>query len=371
MSPEHSTRKARTHPFTLHASGQYCKRVRGKLHYFGKNLDAALARWEAEKDDLLAGRLPRAVVEAVTIGFVCNTFLADRERKMKNGELSPHTWADYLRTCKAVVAAFGKGRLASDLRPADFAQLREQLARKLGLAKLKNVITAVRSIFNHAHKAELLDRPTNFGIGFDKPSMKALRIERQTKGEKLFTAEEIRRVLDAANVPMRAMILLGINCGFGPQDCASLPLAALDLEAAWHRHGRPKTGLPRRCPLWPETVFALRRWLARRPEPRQAADESLVFLTRFGRRFSSFEGGGAAGTEMGKLLRRLGLHKPGFGFYVLRHVHRTVADEVKDGPACDLIMGHANSHISSAYRERIGDDRLRAISLHVHNWLFS
>jgi integrase len=345
--------------------------VRGKLHYFGKDLQAALARWEAEKDDLLAGRLPRAMQEATTVGLCCNTFLADRERKLENGELSPHTWSDYLRVCKAVAAAFGKNRLASDLRPADFAGLREHLAQRYSLAKLKNIITAVKSIFTYAFKAELVDRPINFGIGFEKPSLKALRIERQQKGEKLFTSEEIRRLIDAANVPMRAMVLLGVNCGFEPEDCASLPLSALDLVAGWHRHGRPKTGLPRRCPLWPETVSALQTWLTRRPEPREMADAPLVFLTRFGRRFSSYRSGGNVGAETTKLLHRLDIHRPGFGFYVLRHVFRTVADECKDGPACDLIMGHANSHISGAYRERIGDERLRVIVDHVHGWLYS
>jgi hypothetical protein len=49
---------------------------------------------------------------------------------------------------------------------------------------------------------------------------------------KLFTAEEIRRLLDAAGVQLKAMILLGVNCGFGNADCGNLPLSALDRAAA-------------------------------------------------------------------------------------------------------------------------------------------
>ena len=59
-------------------------------------------------------------------------------------------------------------------------------------------------------------------------------------------------------VPLKAMVLLGINCGFGNTDCANLPLTALDLDRGWLNYPRPKTGTNRRCHLWPETGAALR-----------------------------------------------------------------------------------------------------------------
>jgi hypothetical protein len=38
--------------------------------------------------------------------------------------------------------------------------------------------------------------------------------------------------------------------------------------------------------------------------------------------------------------------------------------------ACDFIMGHEIPHMSSVYRERISDERLRAVAEHVRRWLF-
>jgi integrase len=58
------------------------------------------------------------------------------------------------------------------------------------------------------------------------------------------------------------------------------------------------------------------------------------------------------------------------GFYTLRHTFRTVADESKDQPAVDHIMGHEVPHMSAIYRETISDERLKAVTEHVRSWLF-
>ena len=54
----------------------------------------------------------------------------------------------------------------------------------------------------------------------------------------------------------------------------------------------------------------------------------------------------------------------------MRHTFRTVADEAKDQPAADFIMGHETPHMSSVYRETISDARLKAVSDYVRVWVF-
>jgi hypothetical protein len=44
-----------------------------------------------------------------------------------------------------------------------------------------------------------------------------------------------------------------INAALGNADCGRLVFQALDLDAGWLDYARPKTGVPRRVPLWPET----------------------------------------------------------------------------------------------------------------------
>jgi integrase len=361
-------------PLTPHPSGRWCKKIRGRLHYFGpwSDPDGALARYREQADALHAGRKPREQApESAAVKDVMNAYLNAQAAKVSSGELKARTFADQKAICDLLVSRFGKGRLAEDLGPEDFASLRRHMTGRWGVNLVKVAVQKVRSVFRHAYESGLIDRPARFGPDFAPPSLKALRLHRAAQGAKLFTAEEARRMVGHANPHLRAMILLGLNCGLGNTDVATLPAAALGLDNGWLDYPRPKTGLPRRCPLWPETVAALREALARRPRPRDPRHAGLVFVTRMGGCWDTGRRDNPLSKEMCRLLRRLEINgRKGLGFYTLRHTFRTVADEARDQPAADFMMGHEVPHMSSVYRERISDGRLRAVSDHVRAWLF-
>jgi site-specific recombinase XerD len=378
MSKTHRTARAKPNkpypdfPLTAHPAGYWCKKIRGKIYYFGpwEDPQGALAKYLEQRDALHAGRTPRPDPGEVTVKDAANAFLNVKQVRRDAGELSPHTFRNYKAAADEAVAALGKHRLVIDLLPADFAALRDRLASRWGLHRLGVTIQYVRSLFKHAFEAGLIDRPVRFGPGFDKPSRKALRLHRAAQGPKMFTADEVRRLLAAAGVPLKAMLLLAVNCGLGNSDCGNLPLSALDLDAAMIDFPRPKTGLPRRCPLWPETVVALREALAERPAPKDEADAGLAFVTRKrGSYHKETTEGSPISKEVRKLLDKLGIDGRR-NFYTLRHTFRTVADAAKDQPAADFIMGHEVPHMSSLYREGVDDDRLRAVAEHVRRWLF-
>jgi integrase len=379
MSGRHSTTRSPSDkpakpdpefPLFPHASGQWAKKIRGKLHYFGKwdDPDAALDSYLREKDDLHAGRKPRPDAAAVTIKQAVNDFLNAKLALVQSGELSPRTMTDYREACLEMARAFGKQRLVVDLGPDDFAALRKRMTNKWGPRRVGKMIQCVRCAFKHALDSRLITTAVHFGPEFKQPSKKVLRLLRTKKGANTFTAEEIRRLIDAADMPLRAMILLGINCGLGNSDCARLPITAVDLDQAMIDYPRPKTGILRRCPLWPETVAALRDALAKRPKSKRDEDAALVFLTKYGGPWKNVKDS-TISRETKKLLHWLGI-KDRRNFYTLRHTFRTVADEWKDQPAADLIMGHESPHMSTIYRETISDDRLRGVAAHVRKWLF-
>jgi integrase len=287
-------------------------------------------------------------------------------------EITQRTWDEYKAASDLVVAHLGKGRRVDDVGPDDFATLRSKMANRWGPVTLGNVIQRIRSMFKLALDDGLIDRPVRFGQGFARPSKKVLRLERAKKGPRMFEAADVRRLLDTAGIQLKAMVYLGINCGFGNADCGMLPLTAIDLDRGWINYPRPKTGINRRCALWPETLQALKDALAKRPVPKDEEDTGLVFITKYGQGWCKDAIiDNPVSKETAKLLKQLELKRPGLGFYALRHTFETVGGAAKDQVAVDYIMGHAREDMASVYRERIEDERLKAVSDHVRNWLFT
>lgn len=360
-------------PLYAHAAGVWAKKIRGKVHYFGpwSDPDAALASYNKQKDELHAGRKPRADNDAATIKDAVNSFLTQKSARVEDGELSQRTFDDYREACRETITALGKLRLVADLGPADFAALRKRMAQKWGPHRLSKMVQCVRCVFKHAYDADLIDRPVRFGPGFSRPAKRVLRIHRAQRGRRMFEPGQIRRLIEAAKQPLRAMIYLGINCGFGNEDCGRLLLADVDFKSAMIDFARPKTGIDRRCPLWPETVAALGEALETRPRPKRPEDAERFFLTKYGNSWMEKGNDRPVSKAMMKLLATLPSQaRKGINFYALRHSFRTIGDETKDQPAVNHIMGHGDQTMAGAYREFISDERLREVTEHVRLWLF-
>jgi hypothetical protein len=117
------------------------------------------------------------------------------------------------------------------------------MAKRWKPVTLGNFIQRVRVVFKHAADNYLIDRPVRYGQGFKRPSKKILRVERARQGHKLFTREELHSLLEAASVPLRAMILLSINNALGNADCGRLP----QRRSTWNAVGWTTLGLR---PAW-------------------------------------------------------------------------------------------------------------------------
>jgi integrase len=242
-------------------------------------------------------------------------------------------------------------------------------------------------MFKYAYETDLIDRPIKYGKAFEKPSASLRRKSRMAaqaeNGKRLFEPGEIRTLLKAAEPPLRAMILLGINGGFGNVDCARLPTSAIRWAAGLVAFDRPKTGVERVVPLWPETVEALRRAADQGPQAADSKATGFFFVTKQGQpwaqEFVHRNGNGqvakvvkgdCVGKRFDTLLRRSGLKRKGVGFYALRHTFRTWADETRDQHAIHRIMGHAIPGMSGIYVEEISLERLRAVVDHVRSKVF-
>lgn len=402
-APKVSSKPAKPYkdfPLFPHASGRWAKKIKGKLNYFGRwgtkqggkivqvedveasALEAARV-YELQREALQAGRTPRPVDDAgYTMRDLANEFLTSKSNKLESGELSRHTFSDYQRTCKRMIEHFGRMRRVDDLGPDDFETYRKKLAKEFSIVTLKNEINRCRIVCRWAYKSKKIKEEVAFGESFEKPSARMLRKSRNEAGPRLFRADELRRIIEASDPWMRAMVLLGINGGLGNTDIANLPKSAIDFDGGWLNYPRPKTEIQRRIPLWPETIATLREAIDTRPAAKSPEDSGMAFLTVQGNRWvriqpsksnpQQFVTINTVAHRFGALLKKLGISgRHRLGFYTLRHTFETQGGESKDEVAVDAIMGHVDNSMAAVYREQISDDRLRSVTDHVHGWLFS
>lgn len=203
----------------------------------------------------------------------------------------------------------------------DFAKLRTQIAATCGPVRLGNEMVRTKSIFKFAYENRRTPHPVNFGSEFNKQDKKTLRVHRAKGGKKFFAADELRGTIEAAPPVLKAVILLGTNCGLGNTDVADLSYQHLDLSSGWLNYPRGKTGIGRRCPLWPETVAALHAAIEWCPEHLREEDTEVVLLGRSQERLVRGTKKSRTDTvskSFGKL-GTLGINgRRGLGFYSLR-----------------------------------------------------
>ena len=384
-------------PLTAHPNGQWCKKILGKVHFFGvwADPDAALEHYHRMAADLHAGREPASVDDVeLTVKELGNQYLTYQMGRVSTGQIGPRWFEDCRRVLKQFARNVGTARPVASLTAADFQQYRRLLGTRglrgkgLGVHAITRTLTVVIGTFKWGVESGLVEQMPRWGKAFAKPSAADIRRSRAKRerenGKKLFSAEQIRALLDAAMPDVKAAILLGINGGFGNTDCSALPRAAVDLAQAVIDFERPKTAVRRVVPLWPETVSALRTVLeADRAKAANDAAKSLVFRSELGfplvrqvikrtekdeiRKVTYID---RLGDWVDDLLVEKGLKRFGLGFYTLRHTFRTWADETNDQHAIHVVMGHAIPGMSGIYVEEIGLERLRRVVNHVRNKLW-
>src|SRR5690349_11650675 len=103
-------------PLTPHPNGQWCKKVKRVLYYFGvwEDPDGALKEWLERKDKILAGldrpatggsSVPGA--DSITVAELVKLYLAARHTDVLKGRLSDETFGDYLRVLEEFAGFVG------------------------------------------------------------------------------------------------------------------------------------------------------------------------------------------------------------------------------------------------------------------------
>jgi len=212
-------------------------------------------------------------------------------------------------------------------------------------------------MFHWARKNDILDHVPNIDA---VSNVKIIHKQRH-----VFTPEEIHRLFDVADVQMKAMIWLGLNCGFGCTDCAELKWSDLDLVNGRVKLARGKTGVSRDLPLWPETIQSLENILkSGKLVFHTSGDKPLIRTTYHTNKdgSSKYSNINLVTSKFSKLMKKAGLQAPkGTGFYTLRRTAATIAARSGDPFAVQRLLGHANLKMATIYVQDVSKQTDRVI----------
>jgi integrase len=358
-----SKRKTRSDkfPLTLHTTGQYCKKIKGRMYYFGSDKKQALEKYLDQATYLHGGKnlIQKASNGNMTLKQLCDFYLQYQQSKVKAGELTAKHHNDQISSLEKFMSFLGQDRRIKNISTLDLQRYKRNLKGHYGsVCRLNLHISIMKAMFHWARKNDILE---------NIPNIDAISRGKIVYQEKFtFSSEHINRLISAGDKKVRAMIWLGLNCGFGCTDCAQLKWKDLDFENNRVRLARKKTGIPRNLPLWPETIQALKR------VPRSG---ELVFYTSKGQAWIrtlikvqddgqiKYADVNSITPKFSKLLKKANIHSPkGTGFYTLRRTAATIAARSGDPFAVQRLLGHADLKMATRYVQDVSKQTDRVIA---------
>jgi integrase len=347
-------------PLTLHTTGQYCKKIKRKMFYFGSDKKEALQRYLDQATYLHGNQedLPKPTMDHMTLKQLCDLYLKYQYSKLQANDLTASHHNEQVGSLNKLMTFLGQNIEINNITTLDLQNYKRKIqSSQVSVCRLNLHISILKALFHWARKNDVLTNIPNI----DAVSRgKIIHQERFT-----FNSEQTNKLLSVADVKMRAMIWLGLNCGFGCTDCAELKWSDLDMSSARVKLARKKTGIFRDLPLWPETIEALEKI------PRKG---QLVFYTSRGNPYvhtvskKDDNGNGkyatrnAITTKFSRLIKKSGLEVPvGTGFYSLRRTAATIAARSGDPFAVQRLLGHADLQMASRYVQDVSKQTDRVI----------
>jgi hypothetical protein len=108
-----SKRKTRSDkfPLTLHPTGQYCKKIRGKIHYFGKDKKSTLEKYLAQATYLHGAQslIQKISNGKMTLKQLCDLYLHYQNSRVLVGDITAKHYNDLTYSLSRFMASLGHG----------------------------------------------------------------------------------------------------------------------------------------------------------------------------------------------------------------------------------------------------------------------
>ncbi len=306
-----------SNPISYHKhTNQYYVTRGGKRVYLGSDKDEAIKRYHKLGLGFEPTEKEAASPLGVTVKDLANRFIAAQQANWRNPKTTLKCYRDWLGR---FIEDHPRSK-ASDVTVEKFAIWKLSLKeRNYSPESINHYLGAVRAMFTFAEET---------GIVQHAPKLKRVKNEPRPRTgamEKLlYTLEDMNKLLGRADTQLKVMIMLALNCGFGPKDIRDLTWDHISGERV--TLPRSKTGVCQTYLLWPEVRALLREIqhsrakVAERMAMRriQHCDNGHVFVTRFWKPW----GKDSIAEQFRRLCQKVNV--PCYGFYRLRHCASTV-----------------------------------------------
>ena len=353
--------RRKTNGINLRADGRWCKTFKGRKIYLGRG-----TRREAEHAfELIKARhaldQPEPDDGTLTVKQLTRLFLASKEREVKQGRYSPQTLLSMKYDMAWLNKTLGKKQV-SNLRGYDFSRLMDHFGETSRATAINIKVQHVRQLFRWAAEQDLIPVVPRMG-DFKRISAAQERRERNEGPSRVFTHEEIHRLLDAASGPWKAMILVGINAAYDGSSIGRLKQDDVPVGQAFIQGVRAKSGIPMACYLWDETMDEIEK---------VRSESEFLFINRQGRPFDVIARPQAISNTFGTLCKKIGITRR-IGFHSFRHTFASIASLTSySDRVIRSVTGHHNQRDTLNNHYIKGVDRLgvRGVCLSVRAWLF-
>ena len=112
-------RKTRSdkYPLTRHQTGQYCKKIKGKMYYFGSDKKQALQRYLEHAAHLYGnqGNSTKPINENMTLKQLCDMYLKYQFSKVQANSLTARHHNDQVASLNKLMSILGRSREIKDI----------------------------------------------------------------------------------------------------------------------------------------------------------------------------------------------------------------------------------------------------------------
>jgi len=260
-------------PWLHGASGFWCKKVAGKLHYLDRDYEIAKRKLAKILRDRMRVRAGGHDWLNAPFAILCNEFL---ERKLRN----PTTYRDYRYRLLRALRILGVDLRVGAVNKGHLESIEGGLGKQgLSPTSIRDTLATVQRVFRWALSCEMIAHDPL--AGYKKP--------RARRRNRVVTPGEFRGLLraSASNRPFQRMLIALRRTGCRPGELRKLTWDMVDLESrVWiipdHKTvERQQDPRPRIIAL-PDCIWKMCRWLKEQPD----CHETHVFVNAWGRPYT-------------------------------------------------------------------------------------